>query len=52
MNRKFQNLGACELKISKFGACELKISKFGSWRAKIWTKIEAKISKFSQKGVL
>ena len=42
---KFQNLGACELKISKFG---------GLW-AKIWVKIEAveaKISKFSQKGVL
>ena len=42
---KFPNLGACELKISKFG---------GLW-AKIWVKIEAveaKISKFSQKGVL
>ena len=57
--------GACELKISKFGlvnwkfpnlgACELKISKFGGLWAKIWVKIEAveaKISKFSQKGVL
>ena len=47
--------GACELKISKFGACELKISKFGRLWAKIWVKIEAveaKISKFSQKGVL
>ena len=43
--KKFPNLGACELKISKFG---------GLW-AKIWVKIEAveaKISKFSQKGVL
>ena len=43
---KFQNLGACELKISIFGGL----------RAKIWAKIEAaveaKISKFSQKGVL
>ena len=42
---KFPNLGACELKISKFG---------GLW-AKIWVKIEAveaKIFKFSQKGVL
>ena len=42
---KFPNLGAWELKISKFG---------GLW-AKIWVKIEAveaKISKFSQKGVL
>ena len=42
---KFPNLEACELKISKFG---------GLW-AKIWVKIEAveaKISKFSQKGVL
>ena len=45
VNWKFPNLGACELKISKFG---------GLW-AKIWAKIEAveaKISKFSQKGVL
>ena len=43
VNWKFPNLGACELKISKFG---------GLW-AKIWVKIEAveaKISKFSQKG--
>ena len=42
---KFPNLGACELKISKFG---------GLW-AKILVKIEAaeaKISKFSEKGVL
>ena len=42
---KFPNLGACELKFFKFG---------GLW-AKIWVKIEAveaKISKFSQKGVL
>ena len=41
----FPNLRACELKISKF---------WGLW-AKIWVKIEAveaKISKFSQKGVL
>ena len=57
--------GACELKISRFRACELKfpnlrvcelkISKFGGLRAKIWAKIEAveaKISKFSQKGAL
>ena len=45
VNWKFPNLGACELKISKFG---------GLW-AKLWVKIEAvkaKISKFSQKGVL
>ena len=37
------------------GACELKISKFGGLRAKIWAKIEAveaKISQFSQKGIL
>ena len=50
---KFPNLEACELKISKFEACELKISKFGGLWAKIWVKIEAveaKISKFSQKG--
>ena len=43
VNWKFQNLPACELKLSKFG---------GLW-AKIWTKIElveAKISKFSQRG--
>ena len=42
---KFSNLGTCELKIFKFG---------GLW-AKLWVKIEAveaKISKFSQKGVL
>ena len=42
---KFPNLGACELKFFKFG---------GLW-AQIWVKIEAveaKISKFSQKGVL
>ena len=40
MNRKFPNLRACELKISKFGGL----------RARIWVKIEAveaKISKFS-----
>ena len=39
----------------KGGDCELKISKFGGLWAKIWVKIEAveaKISKFSQKGVL
>ena len=45
VNWKFPNLGACELKISKFE---------GLW-AEIWAKIEAveaKISKFSQKGVL
>ena len=55
VNWKFPNSGACELKISKSGACELKISKFGGLWAKIWVKIEAveaKISKFSQKGVL
>ena len=43
MNWKFSNLGACKLKISKFG---------GLW-AKILAQIEAveaKISKFSQKG--
>ena len=41
-------------KFSNLGACELKISKFWGLRAKIWVKIEAveaKISKFSQKGV-
>ena len=51
---------ACKLKISKFGmsgglCSELKIPKFGGLRAKTWVKIEAveaKISKFSQKGVL
>ena len=39
----------------KRGASELKISQFGGLRTKIWAKIEAveaKISKFSQKGVL
>ena len=52
---KFPNLEACKLKISKYGGLQLKISKTGDLRAKIWTKIEAveaKISKFSQKGVL
>ena len=47
--------GACERKFPNLGACELKISKFGGLWAKIWVKIEAvkaKISKFSQKGVL
>ena len=42
-------------KFPNLGACELKISKFGSLWAKRWVKIEAveaKISKFSQKGVL
>ena len=55
VNWKFPNLGACERRISKFGACELKISKFRGLWAKFWVKIEAvqaKISKFSQKGVL
>ena len=55
VNWNFPNLVTCELKISKFGAYELKISKFGGLRAKFWTKIEAeeaKISKFSQEGVL
>ena len=43
LNWKFQNSGACELKISKFG---------GLW-AEIWAKIEAvEVSRFSQKGVL
>ena len=42
-------------KFTNLGSCELKIFKFGGLRAKIWAKIEAveaKISKFSQKGVL
>ena len=42
-------------KVPNLGACELKISKFGGLWAKIWVKneaVEAKISKFSQKGVL
>ena len=52
VSRKFPNLGACKQKISKC-SCELKISKFGGLWTKIWAKIEAveaKISKFSQKG--
>ena len=42
-------------KFPKLAACELKNSKFGDLWAKIWVKIdavEAKISKFSQKGFL
>ena len=56
----FPKCGACELTFASEkggGACELKISKFGELLAKIWVKIEAvglqaKISKFSQKGIL
>ena len=51
----FQILGLVSWKFPNLGACELKISKFGGMWAKIWVKIEAveaKISKFSQKGVL
>ena len=52
---KFPNLGLVSWKFLNLGACELKITKFGGLWAKIWVKIEAvqaKISKFSQKGVL
>ena len=45
--------GLVNWKFSNLGACELKISKFGGLTAKIWVRIEAveaKISKFSQKG--
>ena len=51
----FQIWGLVSGKFPNLGACELKISKFGGLWAKIWVKIEAveaKISKFSQKGVL
>ena len=51
----FQIWGLVSWKFPNFGACELKISNFGGLWAKIWVKIEAveaKISKFSQKGVL
>ena len=61
----FWSVGLADWDASEKGACELKISKFaGLWAenfqiwglwAKIWVKIqavEAKISKFSQKGVL
>ena len=51
----FQIWGLVSWKFPNLGACELKISKFGGLWAKIWVKIEAveaKISKFSQKGVL
>ena len=51
----FQLWGLVSWKFPNLGACELKISKFGGLRAKIWIKIEAveaKITKFSQKGVL
>ena len=47
--------GLVSWKFPNLGACELKIVKFGGLRAKICPKIEAveaKISKFSQKGVL
>ena len=47
--------GLVNWKFPNLGACELKISKFGGLRAKTWAKIEAvqaKISKFSQKGIL
>ena len=49
----FQIWGLVSGKFPNLGACELKISKFGGLWAKIWVKIEAveaKISKFSQKG--
>ena len=55
MSGKFQIWGLVSWKFQNLGACELKISKFGGLRAKIWVKIEAveaKISKLSQKGVL
>ena len=45
--------GACERKIPNLGACELKIPNLAA--CELWVKIEAveaKISKFSQKGVL
>ena len=51
----FQIWGLVNWKFPNLGACELKISKFRGLRAWIWVKIEAveaKISKFSQKGVL
>ena len=51
----FQIWGLVSWKFPNLRACELKISKFGGLRAQIWVKIEAveaKISKFSQKGVL
>ena len=51
----FQIWGLVSGKFPNLGACELKISKFGGLWAKIWVKIEAveaKISKFSRKGVL
>ena len=53
--KNFQIWGLVSWKCPNLGACELKISKFGGLWAKIWVKIEAvqaKISKFSQKGVL
>ena len=52
----FQSVGLAKWYLPlKRGACELKMSQFGGLWAKIWVKIEAveaKISKFSQKGVL
>ena len=57
VNCKFPNLWASELKISKFGGfiVSWKFPNLGALWAKILAKIEAveaKISKFSQKGVL
>ena len=51
----FQIWGLVSWKFPNLRACEQKISKFEGLWAKIWVKIEAveaKISKFSQKGVL
>ena len=51
----FQIWGLVSWKFPNLGACELKIPKFGGLWAKILVKneaVEAKISKFSQKGVL
>ena len=51
----FQIWGLVSWKFPNLGACELKISKFGGLWAKIWVTIEAveaKISKFSKKGVM
>ena len=51
----FKIWGLVNWKFLHLETCELKMSKFGGLKAKIWAKIEAaeaKISKFSQKGVL
>ena len=51
----FQIWGLLNWKFPNLAACELKVFKFVVLRAKIWAKIEAveaKISKFSQKGGL